>query len=193
MEVVYTNLASELPKEILNITTTTTPLLSNNDKNYLIVVMDALTKLCHIRRDMINLYQSILAQSTRGEFDLILKEMEAVQQKTISLNLQKDLLLLGLGVEKEINILTYLLRARTAITNYAFQDACIGLFQSKQDLSDWKRVCQEQDYPEKTSLSKPDEHVSVKETSSIWRFSIFGGGQSSEVKFFFSFVCFFSK
>lgn len=110
--------------------------------------MDALTKLCHIRRDMINLYQAILAQSIKGEFDEILKEMELVQKRTIELNLQKDLSVLGLGVEKEIKILTCLLRARTAITNYAFQDACIALFQSKQDLTEWKRICQEQDYPE---------------------------------------------
>lgn len=147
MELIYTNLATELPKEIVNITTHNS-LLSNQDKNYFIVVMDGLIHLCNIRRDLINLYQAILAQSTKGEFDAILQDMEAVQKKTIDLNLQKDLSILGLGVEKEIKILTCLLRARTAITNYAFQDACIALFQTKQDLTEWKRMCQEQDYPE---------------------------------------------
>lgn len=110
--------------------------------------MDALTQLCHIRRDMINLYQAILAQSIKGEFDEILNDMELLQIKTLALNLPKDLSVLGIGVEKEIKILTCLLRARTAITNYAFQDACIALFQLKGDLTEWKRVCQEQDYPE---------------------------------------------
>jgi hypothetical protein len=56
--------------------------------------------------------------------------------------------ILGVGVEKEINILTSLLRARKAIVDYAFQDACIALYTSKQDLMEWKRLCQEQDYPE---------------------------------------------
>lgn len=110
--------------------------------------MDALTKLCVVRRDMINLYQAILAQSTKGEFDDILSDMELVQQKTEEMNLKKNLSVLGLGVEKEINILTCILRARQAITNYAFQDACIALYQIKHDISDWKRICQEQDYPE---------------------------------------------
>jgi hypothetical protein len=143
---VYSNLASELPKEILNVVASTS--LSSQDKSSLILVMDALTKLCNIRRDMINLYQAILAQSVKGEFDLILEEMEALQQRTSELDLQKDLCVLGLGVEREINILTCLLRARTAITRYAFQDTCIALYQTRQDLLDWKRICQEQDYPE---------------------------------------------
>ncbi|KAI9363751.1 hypothetical protein BD770DRAFT_380362 [Pilaira anomala] len=172
VELIYTNLATELPREIVNITTHNS-LLSNQDKNYLIVVMDGLIHLCNIRRDLINLYQAILAQSTKGEFDAILQDMEAVQKKTIDLNLQKDLSILGLGVEKEIKILTCLLRARAAITNYAFQDACIALFQTKQDLTEWKRMCQEQDYPEKSSL-KPED---TKEAST-WRFPLFGVGQS---------------
>ncbi|CAO3640223.1 unnamed protein product [Mucor fragilis] len=171
VEVIYANIASELPKEILNIVSAAA--LSNQDKNSIIVIMDALTKFCHIRRDMINLYQSILAQSIKGEFDSILIEMESIQKRTVELNLQKDLALLGLGVEKEMSILTCLIRARTAITNYAFQDACIALYQTKQDLTDWKRLCQEQDYPEKSS-SRPDE---IKEAST-WRFPLFGGGQS---------------
>lgn len=173
VEVVYTNIASELPKEILNIVSVTA--LSNQDKSSVIVIMDALIKFCHIRRDMINLYQSILAQSIKGEFGEILVEMESIRKKAMELNLQKELALLGLGVEKEISILTCLIRARTAITNYAFQDTCIALYQTKQDLTDWKRLCQEQDYPEKSS-SRPDE---TKETST-WRFPLFG---QSEVGF----------
>lgn len=172
VEVVYTNLAAELPKEILNITTSA---LSNEDKNGIIVIMDALHKFCLIRRDLINIYQAILAQSTRGDFDEVLKEMESLQQRTKELDLEKDLLVLGLGVEKEINILTSLLRAKTAITNYAFQDSCITLFEAKQDLTEWKRVCQEQDYPEKSS-SRPDENKEV----STWRFPLFGGSAQSE-------------
>lgn len=117
--------------------------------------MDALTKLCNIRRDMINLYQDILAQSVKGEFDLILEETEALQQRASEMDLQKDLCILGLGVEKEISILTCLLRARTAITRYAFQDTCIALYQTRQDLLDWKRICQEQDYPEVNIIDPP--------------------------------------
>ncbi|KAL9544756.1 hypothetical protein MBANPS3_007463 [Mucor bainieri] len=174
LEVVYANMASELPKEILNIVSAAA--LSSQDKSSTIVIMDALTKFCHIRREMINLYQSILAQSIKGEFDEILVEMEAIQKRTMELHLHKDLALLGLGVEKEMNILTCLMRARTAITNYAFQDACIALYQTRQDLTDWKRLCQEQDYPEKSS-SRPDE---IKEAST-WRFPLFGGPSESKV------------
>lgn len=170
---VYTNLALELPKEILNITTTSST-LSNNDKNGIIIIMDALQKLCNIRRDLINIYQSILAQSTKGDFEKVLREIESLQKSTTELALHQDLLVLGLGVEKEINILTNLLRARTAISNYAFQDACITLFQAKQDITEWKRVCQEQDYPEKSS-SRPDETKEV----STWRFPLFGNSISS--------------
>jgi hypothetical protein len=65
--------------------------------------------------------------------------------------------------------LTCLLRARTAITNYAFQDVCIALFQAKQDLTEWKRMCQEQDYAEKTSSRPEDIHKQV----SGWRFPLF--------------------
>ncbi|KAI8647812.1 hypothetical protein BD408DRAFT_1684 [Parasitella parasitica] len=171
VEAVYANIASELPKEILNIVTAAS--LSNQDKNSIIVIMDALTKFCNIRREMITLYQSILAQSIKGEFGDILVEIEAMQKKTVELVLHKDLALLGLGLEKEINILTCVIRARTAITNYAFQDACMALYQTKQDLSDWKRLCQEQDYPDKSS-SRPDE---IKETST-WRFPLFGQSES---------------
>lgn len=138
--------------------------------------MDALHKFCLIRRDLINIYQAILAQSTKGEFDEVLKEMESLQQRTKELDLKKDLLVLGLGLEKEIHILTSLLRAKTAITNYAFQDSCITLFEAKQDLTEWKRVCQEQDYPEKSS-SRPDDNKEV----STWRFPLFGSSAQSEV------------
>ncbi|KAI9481069.1 MAG: hypothetical protein EXX96DRAFT_565264 [Benjaminiella poitrasii] len=171
IESVYANLANELQKEILNVVSTTS--LTNNDKSNFIVIMDALTKFCQVRRDMINLYQAILAQSMKGEFDEILKELESVQKRTLEMNLERDLHILGQGVEKEINILTCILRARLAITNYAFQDACIALFQTKQDLCEWKQMCLEQDYAEKTS-SKPDE---TKEAST-WRFSLFGHSES---------------
>ncbi|KAI7901572.1 uncharacterized protein BX663DRAFT_513327 [Cokeromyces recurvatus] len=171
VETVYTNLANELPREILNVISTTS--LSNDDKSQFIIIMDALTKFCQLRREMINLYQAILAQSMKGEFDEILKELESVQEKMMEMNLQKDLDILGLGIEKEIGILTCILRARLAITNYAFQDACIALFQTKQDLYEWKRICQEQDYPEKSS-SKPDEAKEI----STWRFHLFGQSES---------------
>jgi hypothetical protein len=141
---------------------------------------------------MINLYQAILAQSSKGEFDDILADMELVQKKTQDMHLEKDLLVLGLGVQKEINILTCILRARRAITNYAFQDACIALYQTKHDLLDWKRICQEQDYAEKSS-AKPDE---VKETMS-WRFPLFSQSDVKNNWFFFFFCshlfCFFFK
>ena len=91
-------------------------------------------------------YQAILAQSIKGEFDDILNNIEELQKAAKGLGNHLDIL--GVGVEKEINILTSLLRARKAIVDYAFQDASIALYTSKQDLMEWKRLCQEQDYTE---------------------------------------------
>lgn len=71
-----------------------------------------------------------------------------LERKIVNLHLEKHLSILGLGVEKEIKILTMLIKARKAITNYAFQDACIALYSSKQDLLEWKQACKEQNYPE---------------------------------------------
>lgn len=91
-------------------------------------------------------YQAILAQSTKGEFDNILTELEQIEKTMF--DLERDLCILGLGIKKEINVLLMLLKARTSITNYAFQDTCISLYSSKQCLSEWKQLCKEQTYPE---------------------------------------------
>ncbi|KAI8371628.1 uncharacterized protein BYT42DRAFT_622723 [Radiomyces spectabilis] len=84
--------------------------------------------------------------------------------------LKENLLLLGTAVEREMNILQSLLKARDAIISYAFQDTCIALFLCKQELNDWKRECQAQDYPEhrqKTAVHTGE----VKEAT--WRFPFF--------------------
>ncbi|KAI8987183.1 hypothetical protein BDB01DRAFT_784917 [Pilobolus umbonatus] len=170
VEVVYTTIANEIPREIQNIDSSA---LSVNDKSSIMGILSALEKFCCTRRDMITIYQSILAQSIKGEFQDILIELESVQKRTIADCLGADLGILGIGVEKEINILTSLLKARTAIMNYAFQDSCILLYSSKQELTEWKRACQEQDYPEKSS-SRPDETKEI----SPWVFSLFGPSES---------------
>ncbi|OBZ90722.1 hypothetical protein A0J61_01225 [Choanephora cucurbitarum] len=167
VEMVYTNLAQEIPKEIVHINSVTW--LSPEDRHELVTMMEALRNLCLVRREMISIYQAILAQSSKGEFDEILKEVEIVQAKMEDMNLSSSLLLLGVGLEKEIHVLYCILKARTSVTNYSLQDTCIALYKGKQGLAEWKKICQEQDYPEKTS-SKAEN---TKETSSLWRFSIF--------------------
>lgn len=64
------------------------------------------------------------------------------------MQLDKRLGLLGQGVVREIRVLGWLLRARQWIDQYAFQDACITLFQCKQELVHWKKACQQVDYLE---------------------------------------------
>ena len=78
----------------------------------------------------------------------MLKDLETLEQQAKVCCDDNRLGLLGLGVAKEIRILQTLLKARQAIADYAFQDACIALFTCKQDLHDWKTSCQEQDYEE---------------------------------------------
>ncbi|KAI8984207.1 hypothetical protein BDF20DRAFT_934500 [Mycotypha africana] len=167
LEIVYSNIANELLKEKLTIATSTT--LPAEEKEYLSNILDALINFCQTRREMILLYQSILAQSLKGEFADILLELEAVQTRILDMGLSKDLELLGLSVEKEITILTCLIRARIAITRYSFQDACLSLFEAKQEITEWKKFCLEQEYPEKT----PSKSAEAKETSG-WRFQLFG-------------------
>lgn len=122
-----------------------------------------------------------------------------LERKIVNLHLEKHLSILGLGVEKEIKILTMLIKARKAITNYAFQDACIALYSSKQDLLEWKQACKEQNYPEvklktedyfkpkidffflkKKSSQRQDE---TKDSStSTWKFSLFGYSDTKSSK-----------
>ncbi|KAF7725583.1 hypothetical protein EC973_009538 [Apophysomyces ossiformis] len=87
------------------------------------------------------------SENTTNDLMMLLKACEKAQ-------LDRRLNLLGVGVQKEINILSLLLKAREAVTNYAFQDTCIALFICKQDLTEWKRLCQAQDFPKECSLER---------------------------------------
>ncbi|CAO3692564.1 unnamed protein product [Rhizopus stolonifer] len=177
LEIIYHNLALELPKEASYIESNMT--LSSTIKEQMKSVLEGLIHLCNIRKDMINIYQAILAQSIKGDFDDILSDLEAIEKKVQDLHLSKDLSILGLGVEKEIKVLIMLIKARKAITDYAFQDACIALYSSKLDLMEWKQACKEQSYPEKSS-QKQDE---IKESSSSsWKFSLFGYSDTKSSK-----------
>ncbi|KAI8885595.1 hypothetical protein K501DRAFT_245533, partial [Backusella circina FSU 941] len=172
VELVYGNLVADLRREVAYIEQSA---LDDSDKYQLSAIMIALEKLCQVRKEMINIYQAILAQSIKGEFNDILSKIVELQKTAKGLGNHLDIL--GIGVEKEINILTSFLRARKAIVDYAFQDACIALYTSKQDLMEWKKLCQEQDYPEKSSKSED-----AKETSS-WRFTLFGAQDNKVHKY----------
>jgi hypothetical protein len=122
LEIIYHNLALELSKEISYLESNNT--LSIDSKEGIKRILEALIHLCNVRKEMINVYQAILAQSTKGEFDNILTELEQIEKTMF--DLERDLCILGLGIKKEINVLLMLLKARTSITNYAFQDTCIS-------------------------------------------------------------------
>ncbi|KAG1462421.1 hypothetical protein G6F46_002887 [Rhizopus delemar] len=176
LEIIYHNLALELPKEVAYIDSNL--ILSAETKEHMKSLLEALVHLCNTRKDMINIYQAILAQSIKGDFEDILADLEMLERKIVNLHLEKHLSILGLGVEKEIKILTMLIKARKAITNYAFQDACIALYSSKQDLLEWKQACKEQNYPE--SSQRQDE---TKDSStSTWKFSLFGYSDTKSSK-----------
>ncbi|KAI9303799.1 hypothetical protein BJ944DRAFT_164794 [Cunninghamella echinulata] len=93
------------------------------------------------------------------------------------INITKRLGFLGLGIKKEIQILTKLLQSRKDIINYAFQDACMDLFVCKQELMDWKSQCHTQDYPEKSSI----RHEETKEHIS-WPFGLFSSYNNNDSK-----------
>jgi hypothetical protein len=79
---------------------------------------------------------------------LTLEEIEKIATMASEMHLGDRIGLLGTGIEKEMKILHALLQARDSIVNYAFQDTCISLYICKQDLMEWKRLVEEQEFPE---------------------------------------------
>ncbi|KAI9251877.1 hypothetical protein BDA99DRAFT_548449 [Phascolomyces articulosus] len=147
---------------------TTTPLLA---------ILHALVDLCRVRQTFIHLYQALLHSHHKNDtssFQSVLKDLESLEQKQQRWHEQDHLGLLGLGVVKEIRILHALLKARQAIIDYAFQDACIALFHCKQNLNEWKMACQEQEDEEKSNTTT--QQVVHEPT---WKTMLFGGFTSS--------------
>jgi hypothetical protein len=79
---------------------------------------------------------------------LTLDEVEALYNMTNEMGLPDRIGLLGVSIEKEMKVLYALLKARDSIVYYAFQDTCISLYECRQDLNEWKKLVQEQEFPE---------------------------------------------
>jgi hypothetical protein len=130
---------------------------------------------------------------------LSLKEIENMATKTHEMHLGDRIGLLGVGVEKEMNVLHSLLKARDSVIDYAFQDTCISLYVCKQDLIEWKKLIEEQEFPEVNHHdgndielainSSPNMSTSFSQKSSLnsqesrssttWRSYFFGIGDVS--------------
>jgi hypothetical protein len=95
-----------------------------------------------------NRYRSMATYLLEASSTLTLDEIEAMNTMTSEMHLPDQLGLLGIGIEKEMKVLYALLKARDSIVDYAFQDTCISLYVCKQDLADWKRLIDEQEFPE---------------------------------------------
>ncbi|KAG0173520.1 hypothetical protein DFQ28_008208 [Apophysomyces sp. BC1034] len=165
----YSSLAEDVAKEISMLDTGTSA--NSQDKLVLLHIMTALIELCKVRLTLINIYQSIAAQSSEA----VTEDLTLLSETCEKAQLDERLNLLGIGVQKEINILSLLLKAREAIKDYAFQDTCIALFMCKQDLTEWKRLCQLQDFPKKSSARSEESRE-----NSTWRFSLFGGPSENQ-------------
>ena len=98
-------------------------------------------------------YRSIANNLLHTTATKLYGELANVRSTCDGVQLGERLDLFGLGIEKEVIILETLIKARDAITAYAFQDACIYLFSCKQELTEWKKLCEEQDFPEVCYIS----------------------------------------
>ncbi|CAO3600886.1 unnamed protein product [Absidia cylindrospora] len=168
----YTYLADDAVKE-LHLLENNTAMTNYFERASMLSILIGLSDLCTIRQNLISVYQRIASQSPKTPSGDLLDDLQHMIQTIEHTGLSQRLGFLGIGVEKEILVLMHLLESRIAITDYAFQDACIKLFQYKQDLMDWKSKCQAQDYPEKSSV----RHEEVKESYS-WPFGLFANSIS---------------
>ncbi|KAL1933732.1 hypothetical protein VTP01DRAFT_7822 [Rhizomucor pusillus] len=159
----YTYLVEDITKE----------LATTAEEESLNEALNGLIDLCRARQTLIAIYQSIAAQAPPSSIYQELVELGDTCEQSIQR--YNELGLLGQGIVREIRILQQLFRAAQAIVDYAFQDSCIALFTCKQDLTDWKKACQQQNFAEKTVASSAQN---PREASS-WRSLLFGSGSSN--------------
>ncbi|CAM0138407.1 hypothetical protein VKS41_002958 [Umbelopsis sp. WA50703] len=143
--------------------------------NDLTLILGALKDLVKVRQGQIKIYRSMATYLLESSSTLSLKEIENMATKTHEMHLGDRIGLLGVGVEKEMNVLHSLLKARDSVIDYAFQDTCISLYVCKQDLIEWKKLIEEQEFPEKSSLNSQESR-----SSTTWRSYFFGIGDSSK-------------
>ncbi|KAI8137010.1 hypothetical protein BJV82DRAFT_637199 [Fennellomyces sp. T-0311] len=171
LNLLYRFLAEEAAREIAILDSH--PIASRADTAPILATLHALMDLCRVRQTFIRIYQLLLNSGSNDDtFQAVLGDLETLQREQQHDCSRDRLGLLGLGVAKEISILRSLLKARQAIIDYAFQDACIALFTCKQDLNDWKVACQEQDYAEKSNTTTRQE---AREAVPAWKAMFFGG------------------
>ncbi|ORZ01051.1 hypothetical protein BCR43DRAFT_529730 [Syncephalastrum racemosum] len=152
----YSYLADDIQREIPALESNTYTQLP--DTNELLTALHALRELCRVRQTLISIYQGVAAQTTMAH-ETILDELDSLRNDT-SFDYER-MKLLG--------------QARQAITDYAFQDACMSLFQCKQELGKWKSLCQSQDYIDKSIV--PAQHAGP---TSSWRAVLFGSTKQGD-------------
>ncbi|KAI8078673.1 uncharacterized protein BX664DRAFT_342463 [Halteromyces radiatus] len=172
----YTYLVDDAVKEI-HIFESNTTVTNYFERASILSILTGLSDLCTIRQNLINIYQRIASQSSKTPQNDLLEDLQNMMNTVEHTGLAQRLGFLGIGVKKEISILAALLRLRMVITDYAFQDACMALYEYKQELLDWKSQCEAQDYPEKSSV----RHEEVKE-SYTWPFGLFSSTSGSDNK-----------
>ncbi|ORX45674.1 hypothetical protein DM01DRAFT_1339903 [Hesseltinella vesiculosa] len=164
----YTYLADDASKELNAIYPT---LLSQEDRDTISTVLQGIIDLCTVRQGLISIYQR-LAASQAMVLPALLKDLDHFTGLPLSPRLD----FLGVSVEQELRVMTKLLQSHVAITDYAFQNACINVFNCRQTLTDWKHQCQAQVYPEKTPLNQETKD------SSSWPFGLFASAESKATK-----------
>ncbi|KAI7871749.1 hypothetical protein BDF14DRAFT_1758571 [Spinellus fusiger] len=172
----YANLTEDITREI-TVLEASPMLVLPMAKSTLVLLLYSMSEFCQARQRLIAIYQSMAAQSNYTATTSMIKELVSIDIAYKEACIGDTLDLLGTGIEKEISILLSLLRARIAVIDYAFQDACIALFVAKQDIYHWKMLCEEQDYLEKTLLS----HEQSRDTLS-WRLTLFGNTSDMKQK-----------
>ncbi|KAI8334681.1 hypothetical protein BC941DRAFT_431877 [Chlamydoabsidia padenii] len=169
----YTYLGDDAMKEY-HIFENNTTVTNYFERASILSILTGLSDLCALRQNLISVYQRIASQAPKTPSSDLLEDLQGMICTMEHTGLSQRLGFLGVGIEKEILVLTHLLQSRVAITDYAFQDACMDLFEYKQELMDWKSQCQIQDYPEKSSV----RHEEIKESYS-WPFGLFTHGTSN--------------
>ncbi|KAI8064389.1 hypothetical protein BC940DRAFT_306133 [Gongronella butleri] len=164
----YTYLADDASKELKAIYPT---LLSQEDRATIATVLQGIIDLCTVRQGLISVYQRLAASHTTA-LPLLLTDLEHFARLPVS----EPLDFLGYSVDREVEIMTKLLQVSVAITDYAFQDACINVYLCRRALNDWKTQCDAQDYPEKTPMNQE-----IKESTS-WPFGLFSSAESKATK-----------
>ncbi|KAI8576586.1 hypothetical protein K450DRAFT_256332 [Umbelopsis ramanniana AG] len=172
----YINLGEEIPRHLPAMEATGLIVGADSPEEHdMDLILAALKDVTKVRQGHIRIYRSMATYLLESSSTLTLDEVEALYNMTNEMGLPDRIGLLGVSIEKEMNVLYALLKARDSIVYYAFQDTCISLYECRQDLNEWKKLVQEQEFPEKSSVNSQESR-----SSSTWRSLFFGMADGSK-------------